>query len=255
MILMHRQNARRSIHHRRAKIPRLPHQPVIPPQPPNQHRRHFAIHPPRKHKIINPANGSPLPPPRHICSQSRFPIRRRKIQWRSDINVPSPPSHQKFRPPSRDAVDSPQKFIKQNNVRIHIRNNRKRSRRLRLRKQIIQKRRPSIIPPNRRNMPQSKFPSKLRRPNLIAKQNNLRPRQKPRPANNRIPLNDADMPVKSLGHGKNRNHAAPPQSPNSNTELPPHSRYASTPSNNPPPPARLRSPKSPQESPKIPSKA
>ncbi len=205
MILMHRQNARRCIHHRRANVPRLPHQPVVPPQPPDQHRRHFAIHPPRKNKIINPADRSTLPSPRHICPQSRFPIRRRKIQRRRNINVPPSPSHQKFRPPSRHALNRPQKLIEQNDVRIHIRNNRKRSRRLRLRKQIIQKRRPSIVPSNRRNMPQSKFPSKLRRPNLIAKQNNLRPRRKPRPAGNRIPLNNSDMPVKSLRHGKNRN--------------------------------------------------
>src|SRR5260370_42383925 len=90
---MNRRHPLRSVHHVRALLARLPHQPVIPPHAPNHQRRHLRIEPARKREVINR-------PSRLLHSAfvrqpfcAALPRCIRKVQWLGDSPVPPPAHH------------------------------------------------------------------------------------------------------------------------------------------------------------------
>src|SRR5437899_1400049 len=103
MILVNRRNHLRRIHHRRAFLARLPHEPVIPPHPPDHQRRHLCVQPTPERKVIqrpsrllHTTRPSHLPDartPRRVLATAIPPIA--KPQRLAYPRIPPPPHHQK----------------------------------------------------------------------------------------------------------------------------------------------------------------
>ncbi len=208
VILVYGHNTGRNVNHVRAEMASLPNQPMVPPDAPDDERRHLRIQAAREEEKINAIRAALCA--RFECQQpqalgsSRLP----QTDWLGDAGIPSPANHQKARMPGPDSLKGGEEIGEQENVAVDVAKKIVASERLGPVEQAVQTLGAELVAFDARLMAEAELRANLGRAGIVSEENHLNLWMKGAPARDGVSLDYSAVIAKRLGGREKGEHVA-----------------------------------------------
>jgi hypothetical protein len=190
---------------------RPPDEPMVPPDPSEDKRRHIAIEPARKHKIIDAERTGRRTSLRDERLKPLFPVCPSEVPWLGDVCIPALANHEKSRKGGAHTVDRIDEARHDHDVTVDVAQQFVASQLLGRLEKAAQELGAKLILRNVRHVAKVKFAGHFRRADLVAERNDLYIMVKALPALYGVSLNDVDVPREKASESK-RSSASRPNS-------------------------------------------